>query len=197
MRLTAIERPKGLILKLFYWISKRQYGKVLVVLKVIYARSKPVLFASMKILATDNKLSLPKETRILIRCFISHLNNCAFCANAMRYQAHKAGINRAKLKEVLQFEASEHFSDKEKAVLAYVKEVTINKTTTDDVFQNLQRFYTGQEIIEITWVNASENYFNLMAKPMGLESDDLKARAAQQAAKQVEETVAGRKTANV
>lgn len=197
MRLTAIERPKGLILKLFYWISKRQYGKVLVVLKVIYARSKPVLFASMKILATDNKLSLPKETRIMIRYFTSHLNNCAFCANAMRYQAHKAGINRAKLKEVLQFEASEHFSDKEKAVLAYVKEVTINKTTTDDVFQNLQRFYTGQEIIEITWVNASENYFNLMAKPMGLESDDLKARAAQQAAKQVEETVAGRKTANV
>lgn len=197
MRLTAIEHPKGLILKLFYWISKRQYGKVLVVLKVIYARSKPVLFASMKILSTDNKLSLPKETRILIRYFTSHLNNCAFCANAMRYQAHKAGIDRAKLKEVLQFETSELFTDKEKAVLAYVKGVTINKTTTDEVFQHLQRFCTGQEIIEITWVNASENYFNLMAKPMGLESDDLKARSVQQVAKQVQETVAGRKTANV
>ncbi len=179
MRLTAIERPKGFILKLFYWISKKQYGKVLAALKVIYARSKPILFASMKILSTDNKLSLPKQTRILIRYFTSNLNQCPFCANAMRYQAHKAGIDRAQLKEILQFEKSERFSDKEKAMLSYVRDVSSNKTTTDEIFQNLQRFYSDQEIIEITWVNASENYFNLMAKPMGLESDDLKARSQQ------------------
>jgi len=180
MRLTAIERPKGIILKLFYWISKKQYGKVLVALKVIYARSKPVLFASMKILSTDNKLSLPKQTRILIRYFTSHLNNCPFCANAMRYQAHKAGMNRAQLKDILQFEEGERFSEKEKALLAYIRDVTTHKTTTDEVFKDLQRFYSDKEIIEITWVNASENYFNLMAKPMGLESDDLKAKSQQQ-----------------
>jgi len=186
MRLTAIEHPKGIVLKLFYWISKKLYGKVLVALKVIYARSKPVLFASMKILSTDNKLSLPKQTRILIRYFTSHENKCPFCANAIRYQAHKAGMDRAQLKEILQFENSERFSEKEKALLAYVREVTIHKTTTDEIFQNLQRFYTDKEIIEITWVNASENYFNLMAKPMGLESDDLKARSQQRKAKQLQ-----------
>ena len=179
MRLTAIEHPKGLVLKLFYWVSKKQFGKVLIALKVIYARSKPVLFASMKILSTDNKLSLPKQTRILVRYFTSHLNNCQFCANAMRFQAHKAGMDRAQLKEILQFENSQRFSEKEKALLAYVRGVTTNKSTTDEIFQNLQRFYSDKEIVEITWVNASENYFNLMAKPMGLESDDLKAKSRQ------------------
>jgi AhpD family alkylhydroperoxidase len=186
MRLTAIEHPRGIILKLLYWISKRQYGKVLAVLKVIYARSKPVLFASMKILSTDNKLSLPKQTRVLIRYFTSHLNNCPFCANAMRYQAHKAGMDRAQLKEILQFEESRRFCEKEKALLAYIREVTLHKNTTDEIFRKLQGFYSDKEIIEITWVNASENYFNLMAKPMGIESDDLKAGTRQQAARQVQ-----------
>ena len=189
MRLTAIERPKGIILRLFYWISKKQYGKVLIPLKVIYARSKPVLWASMKIISTDNKLSLPKQTRILIRFFTSHLNNCPFCANAMRYQAHKAGMDRAQLKDILQFETSERFSEKEKALLAYIRDVTMHKATTDEVFENLQRFYSDKEIIELTWVNASENYFNLMAKPMGLESDDLKAKSREQRGKQLEASI--------
>ena len=112
MRLTAIDRPKGIILKLFFWLSKKQFGKVLAVLRVIYARSKPVLFASLKILSTDNKLTLPKTTRILIRYFTSHLNECRFCSNAMRYQAMKAGMDRAQLKEVLHFEESDRFSDR-------------------------------------------------------------------------------------
>lgn len=29
------------------------------------------------------------------------------------------------------------------------------------------------EVVEITWINATENYFNLMAKPLGLASDAL------------------------
>jgi AhpD family alkylhydroperoxidase len=176
MRLTAIERPSGIILKLFYWLSKRQFGKVLMALKVIYARSKPVLFASMKILSTDAKLTIPKQTRILIRYFTSHLNQCRFCANAMRYQAHKAGMDRAQLKEILDFENSSRFNEKEKAVLRYVQEVTLHKACSDDTFAKLQAHFSDKEIVEITWVNASENYFNLMAKPLGLESDNLKSK---------------------
>jgi len=47
----------------------------------------------------------------------------------------------------------------------------------------------SKEVIEITWVNASENYFNLMAKPMGLESDDLKIRSRQQQTKQLQTSI--------
>ena len=182
MRLTAIDRPKGIILKLFFWLSKKQFGKVLAVLRVIYARSKPVLFASLKILSTDNKLTLPKTTRILIRYFTSHLNECRFCSTAMRYQAMKAGMDRAQLKEVLHFEESDRFSDREKALLSYVKEVTLTKNSSDTVFDRLRQYFSDKEIVEITWVNASENYFNLLAKPMGLDSDNLKEKTRQHSA---------------
>jgi AhpD family alkylhydroperoxidase len=146
---------------------------VLAVLKVIYARSKPILFASLKILSADKKLSLPKTTRILIRYFTSHLNECRFCSDAMRYQAVKAGMDRAQLREALQFENSTRFTEKEKAMLSYVKEVTLKKICADATFERLKMHFSDKEIVEITWVNASENYFNLMARPLGLASDDL------------------------
>jgi AhpD family alkylhydroperoxidase len=190
MRLTAIEKPKSILMKVFYWLSKKQFGKVLAPLKIIYVRSKPILFASLKILSAEKKLSIPKPTVILIRYFTSHLNACPFCSNAMRYQAHKAGIDRNKLKEILRFEESDLFSPKEKAMLRFIKEVTLNKNCSDETFENLSKYFTEKEIVEITWVNATENYFNLMAKPLGLQSDELKVKTAERLQKQVQTSVA-------
>ncbi len=42
MRLTEIETPKGLFVRIAYWFIKRKYGKVFTPLKVVYAR-KPEL----------------------------------------------------------------------------------------------------------------------------------------------------------
>jgi len=38
----------------------------------------------------------------------------------------------------------------------------------------LKRTFGKKEIVEITWINATENYYNLLAKPLGLSSDNLK-----------------------
>ena len=91
-------------------------------------------------------------------------------------------MDRAQLKEVLHFEESDRFSDREKALLSYVKEVTLTKNSSDTVFDRLRQYFSDKEIVEITWVNASENYFNLLAKPMGLDSDNLKEKTGQHAA---------------
>jgi AhpD family alkylhydroperoxidase len=190
MRLTAIEKPRGILMKIIYWLSKREFGKVLAPLKIIYVRSKPILFASLKILSAEKKLSLPKTTTILIRYFTSHLNACPFCSNAMRYQAHKAGIDRSVLKDILHFEQSDKFSAKEKALFSYIREVTLNKNCSDETFKQLQRYFSEKEIVEITWVNATENYFNLMAKPLGLQSDELKAKTAERLQSQIKASIA-------
>lgn len=55
--------------------------------------------------------------------------------------------------------------------MAYLEEVTLTKAASDDIFAELQRHYSARDIVEITWLNASENYFNLLAKPLGLTSD--------------------------
>ncbi len=60
--LPPIERPRGLMMKLVYAMSRRQFGKVLTPLKVISARM-PLAFGRFygKISALDKKLLLPPE----------------------------------------------------------------------------------------------------------------------------------------
>jgi alkylhydroperoxidase family enzyme len=174
MRLTPIENPQSLLLKIAYYISKKQFGKVIAPLKYIYSRSTPAMMTSMKIYKSENKLSLPKETKLLIRYYTSHLNDCPFCSNSTEFMAQKENVELQQWKEFMNFRNSDKFSEKEKSLLAYLEEVNFTKSATDETFANLKKYYSDKEVIEITWLNATENYYTLLAKPLGLTSDELK-----------------------
>ena len=174
MRLSPIDAPKSLLLRIAYFLSKREFGKVIAPLRYIYARSTPVMMTSYKIITSEKKLSLPPEMKLLIRYYTSHLNECKFCANAQEYGAGKANLDLQRWQEWLNFRHSTAFSPREKSLLAYLEEVNLIKTATDETFANLKTYFSDVEIVEITWINATENYFNLLAKPLGLTSDELK-----------------------
>jgi alkylhydroperoxidase family enzyme len=176
MRITPIENPKSLILKIAYFISKRQFGKVIAPLRYIYSRSIPAMMTSMKIYKSENKVSLSRETKLFIRYYTSHLNDCSFCSNGTEFMAQKENVELQQWKEFVNFRNSDKFSDKEKSLLAYLEEVNFTKSATDETFAGLKKHYSEKEIVEITWLNATENYYNLLAKPLGLTSDDLKYR---------------------
>jgi alkylhydroperoxidase family enzyme len=173
-RLTPIENPKALLLKIAYFMSRKQFGKVIAPLKYIYSRSIPALMTSMKVYKSENKLSLPKETRLFIRYYTSHLNDCPFCSNSVEFLTQKENLELQQWKEFMNFRNSNKFSNKEKSLLAYLEEVNFTKNATDETFNDLKKYYSEKEIVEITWLNATENYYNLMAKPLGLTSDELK-----------------------
>lgn len=173
IRLSAIENPKELLLKVVFWYSKIQFGKVIAPLKYIYARSIPITKASFKLINVDKKLSLSSKTIHFIRYYTSHLNDCPFCSNVQEYTATKANMKLQEWVEFMNFRNSSKFSAKEKALLAYLEEVNLTKSATDETFIFLKTHFSEKEIVEITWVNASENYLNLMAKPLGLTSDEL------------------------
>lgn len=177
-RLPAIDRPASLKLRALNWYLRRTFGKVLAPFRYIYPYSAPVLSVSLKMLSAERKLKLPTATRVLIRYYVSHLNHCAFCSNAQEHAAQEQKLEVAKLRDLFNFRQSSHFSPAEKALLMYLEEVTLTKTASDDVFAELQRHYSERDIVEITWLNASENYFNLLAKPLGLTSDELTGSSA-------------------
>jgi len=174
-RLTPIENPGSLTLKIAYFLSKKQFGKVIAPLRYIYARSIPALMASVKIYNSEKKLSLPSETKLFIRYYTSHLNDCPFCSNSAEFLAEQEKLELQQWKEFMNFRNSNKFSDKQKALLAYLEEVNLTKSATDQTFQELRKHYSEKEVVEITWLNATENYYNLMAKPLGLRSDELRA----------------------
>ena len=95
--LPPIEHPHGLILKLAYYFTRQQFGKVLTPLKVHSARL-PVAFGLFysKIGKLDKKLTLPAEAVMLIREQVALINVCLFCMDIGRAFTIKASINQAK-----------------------------------------------------------------------------------------------------
>jgi AhpD family alkylhydroperoxidase len=178
MRLAPIEKPQGLFMRIAYWLSRRQLGRVMSSLTVIYARAPAIAWSGLWIVRSMEKgLSLEPELRLLVTTQSSQLNGCAFCADLHMAQAVQARIGLAKFKALLDFETSPLFSERERAVLAYTAEVTQRRVPSDAVFETLRKHLGEKQIVEVTWLNAIGNFFNLMAVPLQLESDDFTALA--------------------
>jgi alkylhydroperoxidase family enzyme len=149
MRLTPVENPESLLLKIAYFISKRQFGKVIAPLRYIYSRSVPAMMTSMKIYKSERKVSLPKETRLFIRYYTSHLNDCSFCSNTSEFMVQKDNVELQQWKEFVNFRNSDKFSDKEKSLLAYLEEVNFTKSATDETFTGLKNIIPKRRSLKL------------------------------------------------
>ena len=138
--LAPIEKPNGLIMKLAYFFTKRQFGKVLTPLKVHSARL-PVGFGLFygKIGSLDKKLQLPPETVMLIREQVARINVCLFCIDIARSFTIQASLNQAKFDALEQYSTSPLFSEAERAALDYVTELTRDKKVNPETFAPMGR----------------------------------------------------------
>src|SRR4030095_15928800 len=95
--LSPIEKPKGLMMKLAYYFTRKQFGKVLTPLKVHSARLPSAfgLFYS-KVSNLDKKLQLPAETIMLIREQVARTDVCLFCIDIARAYTIKESMNESK-----------------------------------------------------------------------------------------------------
>jgi len=172
--LPPIEKPKGLILKLAYYFTRRQFGKVLTPLKVHCARLPPAFgFFYTKIGKLDKKLLLPPETVLLIREQVARINVCLFCMDIGRSFTIKASMNEAKFDALEQYRTSNLFTDAERAALDYVTELTKDKKVNPDIFTRLSGYYSEREICEIVWLVASEHLYNMTNIGLNIHSDML------------------------
>lgn len=172
--LPPIEKPDGLIMKLVYALARRQFGKVLTPIKVVYARL-PLAFGifSSKISKLDKKLTLPPETILLIREQVARLNVCLFCIDIARSFTIKAFMNEAKFDALEQFRTSPLFTDAERAALEYVTELTKNKNVDPSAFARMSTYYSERAICEIVWLVASEHFYNMTNIGLNIHSDML------------------------
>ena len=172
--LTPIETPKGLPMKLAYYFTRRQFGKVLTPLKVHSARL-PAAFGMFygKIGKLDKKLLLPPETAMLIREQVARINVCLFCMDIGRSFTIQASMNQAKFDALEQYSTSPLFTDGERAALDYVTELTRDKKVNPETFARLSRYYSERGICEIVWLVASEHLYNMTNIGLNIHSDML------------------------
>jgi len=167
-----IEKPKGLIQKIAYLMSKKQFGKVPTPVKVIYARM-PAAFGMFvgKISSLDKKLTLPRETQFLIREQVAHINVCEFCMDIGRYFVVRSSMNEAKFDALPEYRTSSLFNEAEGAALDYVAELTRDKSVARETFERLRKHYSDRAICEIVWLVASEHFYNLSNLGLNIHSD--------------------------
>jgi alkylhydroperoxidase family enzyme len=172
--LPPIENPDSLMMKLVYFFTKRQFGKVMTPIKV-YASRMPIAFGMFqgKIAQLDKKLLLPQETAMLIREQVAHINVCLFCMDIGRYFAINASMNMTKFDALGQYRTSPLFSDRERAALDYVTELTRDKKVNPDTFARMAAHYSEREICEIVWLVASEHVYNMTNIGLNIHSDML------------------------
>ena len=171
-RLAPIEHPKGFMMRMAYWGMKRQFGKVMTPIKVVNARLPGSHQPTAAIIKFSQKgLQLDPSLVLLIGDLASQINGCTFCIDLGRAMVIRSHMDLRKFETLLDYKTSPLFSERERAALAYAEEATRNKHVSDATFENLRRHFSEREIVEITWVNALQNYYNLVNLPLGIGSD--------------------------
>jgi alkylhydroperoxidase family enzyme len=172
--LAPIENPKSPMLKLVYVMSRRQFGKVLTPIKIVYARM-PLAFGNFigKISRLDKKLQLPLETQALIRERVARINVCLFCIDIARAIIIKSKLNEAKFNALNDYATSPLFSEAERALLDYVTELTRDRKVNPRTFERMASFYSERQICEIVWLVATEHVYNISNIGLNIHSDML------------------------
>ena len=172
--LPPIEHPHGLGMKLAYFFTRKQFGKVLTPLKVYSARL-PTAFGIFygKINKLDKQLTLPAELALLVREQVARINVCEFCLDIGRAFMIQAGMNQAKFEALREYKSNALFSEKERAALDYVVELTKDKKVSPETFANLAKHFSEREICEIVWLIASEHLYNMTNIGLNIHSDML------------------------
>jgi alkylhydroperoxidase family enzyme len=171
--LPPVEKPRGLLLRMVYFFTRRQLGKVATPITVFSARM-PVRFLSFygKVSRLDQKLELPAQTAVVVREQVATINTCLFCMDASRWYAIRASSdNAARFDALPDYRTSPLFSDAERAALDYATELTTNKDVKPDTFERLTRYYTERQICEIVWLIASEHLYNMSNIGLNIGSD--------------------------
>ena len=173
--LPPVERPRGLLLKLVYFFSRRQMGKVMGPLAVFGARM-PAGFLSFygKISRLDKKLALPTQTAVLVREQVATVNMCHFCMDASRWYALRASADNKTLFDALpEYRTSPLFTDAQRAALDYATALTRDSVVDRPTFERLSHHFDEREICDIVWLVVSEHLYNMTNIGLHIGSDDL------------------------
>jgi alkylhydroperoxidase family enzyme len=89
------------------------------------------------------------QIKELCRVYISRTVNCEYCGNQRSVQAAQRGFTEAKYDELLNFETSDRYDDREKAALAYAEAIAWHLPSDDALWDRLHRHFTEPELVEL------------------------------------------------
>src|SRR4026209_1037939 len=85
----------------------------------------------------------------LCRLYISRSVQCDYCGNMRSVKAAGAGMIEDDVKDLLNFEKSTRYSDRQKAALAYAEAIAWHLNTADALWERMHRHFSEPELVEL------------------------------------------------
>lgn len=105
------------------------------------------------------KTDLDPKLLELVYYRVSQINGCAYCLDMHHQEALQHGETELRLHTLAAWQECPYYSDVERAALAWAEALT-RAEAPDTVFESLQRFFTQQQIADLTLAIANINSWN-------------------------------------
>jgi AhpD family alkylhydroperoxidase len=92
---------------------------------------------------------LDHSVKELCRVYVSRTVKCEFCGNQRSTKATSAGLLEQQYDELLNFESSQRYDDRQKAALAYTEAIAWRLDTDDAFWARMNQHFTEPELVEL------------------------------------------------
>jgi alkylhydroperoxidase family enzyme len=85
----------------------------------------------------------------LCRVYVSRSVKCEYCGNQRSVKSARAGLLEDDYRDLIDFERSDRFDERQKAALSYAEAITWDLPTDDKFWARLHRHFSEPELVEI------------------------------------------------
>jgi alkylhydroperoxidase family enzyme len=89
------------------------------------------------------------DIKELCRVYISRSVKCEYCGNQRSEQGRELGLTEGRYDELLNFESSAQYDERQKAALAYAEAIAWHLDTDDAFWERLYQHYSEPELVEL------------------------------------------------
>ena len=85
----------------------------------------------------------------LCRVYVSRSVKCEYCGNQRSIKSAKQGLIEEDYRDLIEFEKSTRYDDRQKAALAYAEAITWDLPTDDALWQRLHQHFSEPQLVEL------------------------------------------------
>lgn len=171
--LPLVQKPQGLLQRYAFRYSRKQFGKVVEPVQAV-AHHNGVTIASgaLEMAVARGWHEVDEHLRWLAIQATSAAIGCSWCIDYGYYESVQSGADPQKVREVMRWQDSDAYDERERLVLEYTAAVnTTPSSVTSGLLARLREQFSEKEIVELTAWIALENYRSRFNAGLGLTSE--------------------------
>ena len=176
-RIEGMNRPRTLVARLAFFLSRRSYGRVITPARVYALDSGLLLAVGLMEEVQEWAKQTSAPVKQLARMLVAWRIGCPWCLDFGTKTSEQLGVTDDQLRALPDYEHSSLFSEEELVVLRYADAMTRTPVQVPEaLFEALKARYTDRQILEITAAIAWENFHARVNHALDLEAERVASR---------------------